>query len=191
MRLLMIAPPGAGKGTQAARIAEHFGIEHIASGNLLRDEVRAGTELGRKAKRYLDRGDLVPDDLVLAMVSDRVKQGTDDGGGGFVLDGFPRTVEQARAAEELFADPGAPIDAVIYLDVNHDESVRRLIGRAGQEGRTDDEEQTIRHRLDVFETLTKQLVNYYADRGLLIRIDGEQPIDNVTEEILKQLATRT
>ena len=84
-----------------------------------------------------------------------------------------------------------PIDAVIYLDVNHDESVRRLIGRAGQEGRTDDEEQTIRHRLDVFETLTKQLVNYYADRGLLIRIDGEQPIDNVTEEILKQLATRT
>jgi len=191
MRLLMIAPPGAGKGTQAARIAEHFGIEHIASGNLLRDEVRAGTELGRKAKRYLDRGDLVPDDLVLAMVSDRVKQGTDDGGGGFVLDGFPRTVEQARAAEELLADPGPPIDAVIYLDVNHDESVRRLIGRAGQEGRTDDEEQTIRHRLDVFETLTKQLVNYYADRGLLIRIDGEQPIDNVTEEILKQLATRT
>ena len=191
MRLLMIAPPGAGKGTQAARIAEHFGIEHIASGNLLRDEVRAGTELGRKAKRYLDRGDLVPDDLVLAMVSDRVKQGTDDGGGGFVLDGFPRTVEQARAAEELLAGPGAPIDAVIYLDVNHDESVRRLIGRAGQEGRTDDEEQTIRHRLDVFETLTKQLVNYYADRGLLIRIDGEQPIDNVTEEILKQLATRT
>jgi adenylate kinase len=190
MRLLMIAPPGAGKGTQAARIAKHFGIEDIASGNLFREEVRAGTELGRKAKAYLDQGDLVPDELVLAMISDRLKRVKGGREGGFVLDGFPRTVQQAEGAERLFAASGESIDAVIYLDVDRDESVRRMLSRAQQEGRTDDQERTIRHRLDVFDTMTKPLLKYYADRGLLIRIDGKQPIDSVTGEILNQLATK-
>jgi adenylate kinase len=189
MRLLLIAPPGAGKGTQAARIAEHFGIEHIATGDLLRDEVAAGTELGKQAKSYLDRGDLVPDNLVLAMVSARVKDACQKG--GFVLDGFPRTVEQAEAAARLFAESGAALDAVVFLDVGREESLRRLLGRADQEGRSDDQEETIRHRLDVFETLTKPLVGYYQVRGLLIRIDGDEPVDTVTDAILKQLATRT
>jgi adenylate kinase len=189
MRLLMIAPPGAGKGTQAARISEHFGIEHIASGDLLREEVAAGTELGQQAKIYLDLGDLVPDDLVLAMISARVAEANRKG--GFVLDGFPRNLQQAEAAQRLLEEQGATLDAVVFLDVSHDESLRRLLGRAGQQGRSDDEEQTIRHRLDVFETQTKPLVNYYEDRGLLIRIDGEQPVDKVTEEILKQLALKT
>jgi adenylate kinase len=190
MRLLMIAPPGAGKGTQAARIAQHFGVEHIASGNLFREEVRAGTELGSKAKGYLDDGDLVPDELVLAMVSDRLKRVKGGREGGFVLDGFPRTVHQAEAAERLFAESGEPIDAVIYLDVDRDEPVRRMLNRAHEEGRADDQERTIRHRLDVFDTMTKPLLNHYADRGLLMRIDGDQPIDTVTQEILSQLATK-
>jgi adenylate kinase len=185
MRLLMIASPGAGKGTQAARISEHFGIEHIASGDLLREDVAAGTELGQRAKVYLDRGDLVPDDLVLAMISARVPEANRKG--GFVLDGFPRNLQQAEAAQRLFGELGATLDAVVFLDVSHDESLRRLLGRAGQQGRSDDEEETIRHRLDVFETITKPLVKYYEDQGLLIRIDGEQPVDKVTEEILKQL----
>jgi adenylate kinase len=189
MRLLMIAPPGAGKGTQAARISKHFGIEHIASGDLLRDEVRAGTELGKQAQVYLDRGDLVPDELVLAMVSARLLEASRKG--GFVLDGFPRNLQQAEAAQRLFEESGASLDAVVYIDVDPDESLGRILGRAGQEGRSDDQEDTIRHRLDVFETLTKPLVKYYEDRGLLIRIDGKQPVDKVTEEILKQLALRT
>jgi adenylate kinase len=191
MRLLMIAPPGAGKGTQAARIAKHFGIENIASGNLFREEVRAGTEVGRKAKDYLDKGDLVPDELVLAMLSDRLKRVKGGREGGFVLDGFPRTVKQAEAAQRLFAESGEPVDAVIYLEVSREESVRRMLSRGGQGGRTDDQEQTIRHRLDVFDTMTKPLLNFYATRGLLLRIDGEQPIEIVTEEILTQLAPKT
>jgi adenylate kinase len=187
MRLLMIAPPGAGKGTQAARVARQFGVDHIASGELLREAVRAGTELGQKVKRYLDEGELVPDDLVLAIVSDRLKRAKP---GGFILDGFPRTVEQARAADRLFAESGEPVDAVIYLDVDREESVRRLLARAGEEGRSDDQEPTIRHRLEVFETMTKPLLQYYADRGLVMAIDGEQPIDTVTEEILNRLARK-
>ena len=188
MRLLMIAPPGAGKGTQAARIAQHLHLDHIASGNLLREAVRAGTDLGRRARRYLDEGELVPDDLVLAIVSDRVKRANP---AGFILDGFPRTVEQARAADRLFAESGGPVDAVICLDVDRDESVRRLLARAGQERRSDDQEPTIRHRLAVFDTMTKPLLQYYGDRGLVMAIDGERPIDTVTEEILDQLTTRT
>lgn len=188
MRLLMIAPPGAGKGTQAARIAQHLHLDHIASGNLLREAVRAGTDLGQRARRYLDEGELVPDDLVLAIVSDRVKRANP---AGFILDGFPRTVEQARAADRLFAESGGPVDAVICLDVDRDESVRRLLARAGQERRSDDQEPTIRHRLAVFDTMTKPLLQYYGDRGLVMAIDGERPIDTVTEEILDQLTTRT
>jgi len=188
MRLLMIAPPGAGKGTQAARIAQHFHLDHIASGNLLREAVRAGTDLGQRARRYLDEGELVPDDLVLAIVSDRVKRANP---AGFILDGFPRTVEQARAADRLFAESGGPVVAVICLDVDRDESVRRLLARAGQERRSDDQEPTIRHRLAVFDTMTKPLLQYYGDRGLVMAIDGERPIDTVTEEILDQLTTRT
>jgi adenylate kinase len=188
MRLLMIAPPGAGKGTQAARIAQHFDLDHIASGNLLREAVRARTDLGQRAERYLDEGELVPDDLVLAIVSDRLKRAKP---AGFILDGFPRTLEQARAADRLFAESGGPVDAVICLDVDRDEAVRRMLARAGQEGRSDDQEPTIRHRLDVFDTMTKPILQYYADRGLVMAIDGEQPIDTVTEEILEQLATRT
>jgi len=187
MRLLMIAPPGAGKGTQAARVGRQYDLDHIASGDLLREAVRAGTELGRKVKRYLDQGELVSDDLVLAIVSDRLKRAKP---GGFILDGFPRTVEQARAADRLFAESGEPVDAVIYLDVDREESVRRLLARASEEGRSDDQESTIRHRLDVFETMTKPLLQYYADRGLVMAIDGEQPIDTVTEEILNRLAAK-
>jgi adenylate kinase len=177
MRLVMLAPPGAGKGTQSARLAKHFGIEHISSGDLLRQEMAAGTELGRQAKEYVDRGDLVPDDLVVAMLLDRLKSVPN----GFVLDGFPRNLQQAEVAEKQ----GIKLDAVIYLDVSREELLRRLLGRG--QGRSDDQEATIRNRLKVYDESTRPLIDYYHDRGLLIAVDGEQPVDKVTEDILAKL----
>jgi adenylate kinase len=185
MRLLMLAPPGAGKGTQAERLADHFGIEHIASGDLLREEVEAGTPLGLAAREYLDQGDLVPDDVVLAMVAGRVLAANEKG--GFVLDGFPRNLAQAEQAQQLAADAGVSLDAVVYLEVSDEEALRRLLGRAQQEGRSDDQIAVIRHRLDVFNNTTRPLAQYYNERGLLVQVNGEQPMDAVTAEILEKL----
>jgi len=189
MRLLMLAPPGAGKGTQAARLADHFGIEHIASGDLLREEVEARTPLGQAAREYLDRGDLVPDEVVMAMVAGRVLPANEKD--GFVLDGFPRNTRQADEARRLAADAGVSLDAVIYLHVSDEELLRRLLSRAKQEGRSDDQVAVIRHRLDVFNQVTRPLVDYFDQLGLLVTINGEQPIDAVTEEILQKLAVKT
>jgi adenylate kinase len=189
MRLLMLAPPGAGKGTQATRLAEHFGIEHIASGDLLREEIAVGTPLGQAAKEYLDRGDLVPDEVVVAMVAGRVLAANEKG--GFVLDGFPRNIHQAEEARRMAADAGVNLDAVIYLHVNDEELLRRLLSRAKREGRSDDQVAVIRHRLDVFNQITKLLIDYFDQLGLLLRINGEQPVDAVTQEILQRLAVKT
>jgi adenylate kinase len=179
----MLAPPGAGKGTQATRLAAHFGIEHISSGDLLRDQVAAGTDLGRRVGAYVDQGDLVPDDVVLAVVWDRI-QATPS---GFVLDGFPRTLEQARAARDLGRRHGISLDAVVYLEVRRDELRRRLLERAGTESRADDREDVILHRLDVFDALTGPLIGYYRDRGILVTVDGGAPVDDVTLAILEEL----
>lgn len=188
MHLLLLAPPGAGKGTQAERLAAHFGIEHIASGDLFRREVAEGTELGKLAQHYVDRGDLVPDEVVLAMLKDRLEGPARSA--GYVLDGFPRTLAQAKSLDALAADiGGVELDAAVYLEVGKPELIRRMLERAKRDGRSDDSRVTMEHRLDVFDHDTLPLRQYYGDEGILLEVDGAQPIDRVTEEILNGLSS--
>ncbi len=194
MRLLLIAPPGSGKGTQAHRLSEQYGIEHISTGDLLRHEVAAGTPLGLQANGYLDGGDLVPDELIRDMVVAKVTEA--DANGGFLLDGYPRNLAQAEEARTWAGDNDITIDGAISLDVSRDELLRRLLGRSKarrstMESRTDDNEATIRHRLEVFDTQTRPLLDYYRRRGLLIAVNGEQPVDKVTRDIVDELASVT
>jgi len=185
MRIVLLGPPGAGKGTQAARVACRFGAPHIATGDIFRANVAEGTELGRAAQEYMDLGDLVPDELVIAMVMERLAE--DDCEAGFVLDGFPRTVNQAEALDRQLARQGTPLEAALSFDVTEEELLRRLAGRAAAQHRADDAEQTIRHRLEVFAIKTRPLIDYYARRGLLINIDAIGPIEVVTKRILDDL----
>jgi adenylate kinase len=181
MRVLLIGPPGAGKGTQATRIAAHFDLVRIATGDLLRQEVASGSELGRTAKAYIDRGDLVPDDVVIAMTRDRVVQANTDG--GYILDGYPRTLVQAEAAYRWAKARGVPFDLALFFEIGTDELLARLAGRAQEEGRSDDTEETVRHRLEVFRSQTYPLLAYYRRRGILVRIDAVGPVDAITERI--------
>jgi adenylate kinase len=185
MRVLLLAPPGAGKGTQAARLARRYGVEHVASGDIFRDHVKKGTDLGRQVQEYVDRGDLVPDELVLAIIGPRVVEAARNG--GYVLDGFPRNLSQAEQAYRLAKDADVTADAVVHLEVDNDELLRRMRGRAQEEGRSDDDEATTRHRLDVYDEKTKPLLDYYRDRGLLVSVNGMQPVDDVTADIIKAL----
>ena len=185
MRIVLLGPPGAGKGTQAAQIACRFGAPHIATGDIFRANVAEGTELGRAAQEYMDLGDLVPDEVVIAMVMERLAE--DDCESGFVLDGFPRTVNQAEALDRRLAGLGTPLEAALSFDVTEEELLRRLAGRAAAQHRADDAEQTIRHRLEVFAIKTRPLIDYYARRGLLINIDAIGPIEVVTKRILDDL----
>jgi adenylate kinase len=185
MRIVLLGPPGAGKGTQAVRVASRFNAPHIATGDIFRANVASGTELGRAAQEYMDRGDLVPDDVVIAMVMERLAE--DDCEGGFVLDGFPRTVEQAEALDRRLAGLGTPLEAALSFDVTEEELLRRLAGRAAAEHRADDAEQTIRHRLEVFAIKTRPLIEYYAHRRLLVNVDAIGPIEVVTKRILDDL----
>jgi adenylate kinase len=184
-----LAPPGAGKGTQAQRLSEHFGIETISTGDMLRQEVADKTPCGLAAKEYLDRGDLVPDELIRDIVAARLREA--DAKGGFILDGYPRNLSQAEEASQMARDTGITIDGAVYLDVSPAELLRRLLGRSGEQSRSDDKEATIRHRLDVFDNLTRPLVDYFRERGLLISVDGEQPVETVTQDIIHQLAARS
>jgi adenylate kinase len=181
MRVLLIGPPGAGKGTQATRIAAHFDLTRIATGDLLREEVAAGTELGNTAKQYMDRGDLVPDDIVIAMTRDRVVKANTEG--GYILDGYPRTLPQAEAAYRWAMARGVPFDLTLYFEIGKDELLARLAGRAREEGRSDDTEETIRHRLEVFQAQTLPLVDYYRRRRILVGVDAVGPVDAITERI--------
>jgi adenylate kinase len=185
MRIVLLGPPGAGKGTQAARVACRFSAPHIATGDIFRANVASGTELGRVAQEYMDRGDLVPDEVVIAMVMERLAE--DDCAGGFVLDGFPRTVNQAEALDRRLAGLGTPLEAALSFDVTEEELLRRLAGRAAAQHRADDAEQTIRHRLEVFAIKTRPLIDYYAHRGLLVNVDAIGPIEVVTKRILDDL----
>jgi adenylate kinase len=185
MRIVLLGPPGAGKGTQAARVACRFGCPHIATGDIFRANVAEGTGLGRAAQEYMDRGDLVPDELVIAMVMDRLVESDCDG--GFVLDGFPRTVNQAEALDRRLVDLGASLHAVLCFEADEEELLRRLAGRAAAQHRADDAEQTIRHRLEVFAIKTRPLIDYYARRRLLINVDAIGPIEVVTKRILATL----
>jgi len=185
MRIVLLGPPGAGKGTQAARVAGRFGAPHIATGDIFRANVAEGTELGRAAQEYMDRGDLVPDDVVIAMVMERLAG--DDCASGFVLDGFPRTVTQAEALDRRLVDLGSPLHAVLCFEADEEELLRRLAGRAAALHRADDAEATIRHRLEVFAIKTRPLIDYYVHRGLLVTVDAIGPIEVVTKRILDDL----
>jgi adenylate kinase len=186
MRILLLAPPGAGKGTQGKRLSEHYGIPHIATGDLLRDHVERGTEIGREVKSQLDKGELVSDELVLRMVQDALESG--GAPSGYILDGFPRTVHQAieghRAAEPL----GLAAQAAVYLAADDAELTRRLRHRAEEEGRNDDTEDVIRLRLETYKNETAAVIDHYRDRGMLIEVDGMQPIEQVTDDIVANLA---
>ena len=189
MRIVVLGPPGAGKGTQAVRLAEHLGCADIATGDIFRANVAEGTDLGRIAQEYMDRGDLVPDQVVIAMVMDRLAE--PDCQSGFILDGFPRTVAQAEALDHRLAELRTPLDAALNFEVTEDELFRRLAGRASALHRSDDGEQTIRHRLEVFAIKTRPLIDYYAHRGLLVNVDAIGPVEVVTKRILDDLAELT
>jgi adenylate kinase len=185
MRVLLIGPPGAGKGTQAVRIADHFSCADIATGDIFRANVAEGTELGRIAQEYMDRGDLVPDEVVIAMVMGRLAE--PDCTAGFLLDGFPRTVAQAEALDHRLAELSTPLHAALNFEITEEELLRRLVGRAAELHRSDDSEQTIRHRLEVFAIKTRPLIDYYAHRRLLVNVDAIGPVEVVTKRILDDL----
>src|SRR6204780_2409225 len=181
MRLLLLAPPGAGKGTQGARLAARCGVRHLPAGDLLRAEAQAGTPAGREIAAYQARGDLVPDQIVLDVLTPAVVEAA--AGGGYILDGFPRTLPQATAAAELAARLGVTLDAAVYLHAPEEVLTRRLLDRARQGGRADDRAAGIRHRLQVYAETTGPLVPYYTERGILVAVDADQPPDSVTAGI--------
>jgi adenylate kinase len=212
MRLVLVGPPGAGKGTQAQFISAHLGVPKISTGDIFRANVSEGTELGQQAKKYMDAGDLVPDEITIGMVVSRLEQ--DDAQKGFLLDGFPRNVPQAKTFDSMLLDAGTPLDVVLELVVDDDEVVRRLSGRrtcrscghiwhidfdppstdgvcdiCGGElfQRDDDKPETVRHRLEVYYEQTAPLIGYYAEAGILVGIDAMGPVDDVTERAVAAL----
>lgn len=186
MRMLLLAPPGAGKGTQAERISAHFAVPHISTGEVFRKHVATGTELGLEIRDYVDRGDLVPDHIVVSMVEQAVIE-AEARAGGYLLDGFPRNLAQARHGYRIAARIGATVHAVLHFDVSEAELIRRLEQRAALEGRGDDTEATIRHRLDVYRTQTAPLLDYYRSRGVLVSVSAERSVDIVTAESIAVL----
>jgi adenylate kinase len=212
VRLVLVGPPGAGKGTQAQFLSSHLSIPKISTGDIFRDNVSHGTALGRRAQAYMERGDLVPDKITIAMVTDRLAD--DDAGSGFLLDGFPRNVPQAETLKKLLSAWDTRLDVVLELVVDDDEVVRRLSGRrtcrrcgrvwhatfdppsrpdicddCGGElfQRDDDREETIRHRIEVYQQQTSPLIAFYADEGILLGIDATGPVDEITDRALNAL----
>lgn len=186
MRLLLLAPPGAGKGTQGERLAAWSGARHIAAGDLLRAEARAGGRLGHEIAACQARGDLVPDQIVLDVLTPAVVEAA--ARGGYILDGFPRNLPQATAAAELAARLGVTLDAAVYLYAPDTVLTQRLLDRAGQGGRADDVAEVIQHRLGVFAETTGPLVPYHTERGILVAVDADQPPDSVTADIQTRLS---
>ncbi len=212
MRLVLVGPPGAGKGTQAQYVAQFLSVPKISTGDIFRANVNSGTPLGKQAKAFMDAGDLVPDEITIQMVRDRLAE--DDAVKGFLLDGFPRNVAQARVLDALLLELGGGVDAVLEMVVDDDEVVRRLSGRRTCRScshvwhvdfdpptdpdlcdecggalfqRDDDKEETIRHRLEVYAEQTAPLVSYYADKGILVGIDATGPVDDVTDRAIAAL----
>lgn len=182
MRLILFGPPGAGKGTQATALVDRYSIAHISTGDIFRENVGNETELGLQAKEYMDRGDLVPDEVVIAMVDDRL--GQDDVANGFLLDGFPRTLAQVEALDEIVANNGNQLDAVIRLLVDDEELMTRLLHRAEEQGRTDDTREVIANRIETYKDETEPAVARYRERGILYDIDGEGDVDEVSNRVL-------
>ena len=187
-RLLIIGPPGAGKGTQSALLAESFGIPAISTGDIFRFNVKNQTELGVKAKAFMDRGEYVPDSLTNDLVRDRLSHA--DAALGFLLDGYPRTVDQVQELDAILNEMGRTLDVVVQLTADNDELVRRLAGRAVAEGRADDTPDVIRRRLELYDEQTAVLIDIYAARGLVARIDGLGEISEVTGRIIEALEAR-
>lgn len=185
MRVLLMGPPGAGKGTQAARLAGVLGVPHVSTGDIFRANVGEGTPLGVEAKRYMDAGDYVPDELTNRMVRDRL--GQPDATAGFLLDGYPRTPAQVSELDDILASHGTALDRVIELVADLDELVARLVRRAQDQGRTDDTPEVIRRRQEVFAAQTAPLLATYRERGLLRQVDGLGPVEEVGERILQAL----
>lgn len=183
MYLVLMGAPGAGKGTQAKKLENELGLPHVSTGDLFRYNLKNETEMGKLAQTYINKGNLVPDNITVAMVRDRLVQ--DDCKVGAILDGFPRNPAQADALEQLLNEFDGEISLVPYIHVDQDKLVKRLLKRAEIEGRADDNEETIRARMVVFEEQTQPLLDYYEERGLLVRINGAQSVDDVAQELLE------
>ncbi|MCM3779911.1 adenylate kinase [Microbacterium hydrocarbonoxydans] len=187
-RLLIVGPQGSGKGTQGVRIAESYGIPVVSTGDMFRANIKEGTPLGQQVTEILDKGDLVPDELTSEIVRDRLLQ--DDAANGFLLDGYPRNTAQVAHLEEFLGERGESLDAVILLDVPRDESISRLKLRAAEQGRSDDTDAAIAHRLDIYEHETAPILEVYGERGIVDRIDGVGSLDEITERVFAALAAR-
>jgi adenylate kinase len=187
-RLLLIGAPGAGKGTQAEKLAIAFDIPAISTGDIFRHNVKNETELGKQAKAFMDRGEYVPDSLTNDLVRDRLSQA--DAKDGFLLDGYPRTADQVVELDEILSANGTALDVVVQLTADTDEVVRRLLNRALEQGRADDTEDVIRRRLEVYDEQTAPLINVYAARDLVVTVDGLGEVSEVTGRILEALAAR-
>jgi adenylate kinase len=187
-RLLLIGPPGAGKGTQAAKLAEAFNIPAISTGDIFRENVKNETELGKQAKAFMDRGEYVPDSLTNALVRDRLTWA--DAENGFLLDGYPRTSDQVDELDSILSDASQSLNAVVLITADTDEVVRRLLNRAQEQGRADDTEDVIRRRLEVYAEQTAPLIDVYSKRNLVIEVDGLGAVAEVTARILEALASR-
>ena len=188
IRILLIGPPGAGKGTQAALLAQHFGIPAISTGDIFRENVRNETPLGLEAKAFMDRGEYVPDSLTNALVRDRLNQ--DDAAAGFLLDGYPRTIDQVQELDDILEETEAKLDVVVQLTADAEELLRRLSGRAQEQGRSDDTPDVIKRRLDVYEEQTAPLIDIYASRSLVAKVNGLGEIGDVTNRIIEVLDAR-
>ena len=181
-RLVLLGPPGAGKGTQAARLAERLGVPAISTGDIFRANIKGGTPLGRTVQEYTSRGALVPDSVTNEMVRDRLAQ--EDVADGFLLDGYPRNVAQVAELDAILADAGLSLDLAVEITADPDVVVERLLRRAEIEGREDDTEDVVRHRLDVYAQETAPIAQVYAERGLLAQVDGLGDVDAVTERLI-------
>ena len=188
IRILLIGSPGAGKGTQAALLAQHFGIPAISTGDIFRENVRNETPLGLEAKAFMDRGEYVPDSLTNALVRDRLNQ--EDAVAGFLLDGYPRTIDQVDELDDILEETEKKLDVVVQLTADSEELLRRLSGRAQEQGRSDDTPEVIKRRLDVYEEQTAPLIDIYASRSLVAKVNGLGEIADVTNRIIEVLDAR-
>lgn len=188
IRLLIVGAPGAGKGTQATGLAAAYGVPAISTGDIFRENIKNGTELGKKVQEITSQGQLVPDSLTNELIRDRLSQ--DDVAPGFLLDGYPRTVGQVEFLTELLAEQDAKIDAVVQLVTDTDAVVERLLKRAQEQGRVDDTEEIIRHRQEVYATETAPIIDVYAERGAVVEVDGMGDVDEIAQRILDALAAK-
>ena len=189
MRIVILGPPGSGKGTQASLLVEHMGVPHISTGALLRNAAQRGTVLGLQAKSITDKGELVPDDIMSDMIEERL--GRDDVANGFILDGYPRNLAQAESLDDMLERLNIPADEAIHIDVDPEQIIKRIAKRAKEEGRSDDTVETVRNRMRVYAEQTAPVADYYAVRGILTRVLGDGPKDEVFQRILSVLNIQT